>query len=256
MRPASRPWTADVPSGAEIFPYAVFAVFGLMTGSLAGALSYRLPRHQPVMIDRSRCPSCKATLQAIDLIPVFSWLFFKGRCRHCQARISPRYLWIELAVTGLFLSALATAPNLWAAICLAYLGGALAVLAVADLEQRILPDPMQLCAALLALPWRYVTGADWQDMILGGLLGLGLGLGLRLGYRRLKGRHGLGLGDVKFLAVAGLWLGVENFPPFLLTAGLIGVVFGLIWRFFAKTPVFPFGPALCAALFLALSFLY
>ncbi|CAA6605602.1 Type 4 prepilin-like proteins leader peptide-processing enzyme [Rhodospirillaceae bacterium LM-1] len=235
--------------------YIVFALYGLATGSLAGALSYRLPRRQPVIFDRSRCTSCGATLGARDLIPVLSWLLAKGRCRHCKAPVSSRYLWIELAVTALFLAALALAPNLWAAVCLAFLGAGLVVLIVADLEARILPDPIQAGLALLALGWQASTQAEWQDMILGGGLGLGVGLLLRLSYLALKKRHGLGMGDVKFLGVAGLWLGLAALPSFLLLAGLLGVAFGLVWRLATGNKVFPFGPALAAALFLTLAVL-
>jgi leader peptidase (prepilin peptidase)/N-methyltransferase len=230
----------------------VFTIYGLMTGSLAGALSYRLPRRQPVVFDRSRCPNCGATLTARDLIPVFAWLISKGRCRHCHTPISVRYLWIELAVTALFLVAYLMAPNLWAAACLAFLGAGLVVLAVSDIEARILPDPMQLGLALLAFPWRFATDADWMGMAAGAVLGLGLGLGLRGLYFWLKKRHGLGMGDVKFLGMAGLWLGIDGLAPFLFVAGILGILFGLLWRVSTKSKVFPFGPALAAALFLTL----
>ncbi len=235
-----------------LFLYVVFALYGLATGSLAGALSYRLPRRQPVILDRSRCPVCGTTLNAIDLIPVFTWLFTKGHCRHCQAKVSARYPLIELAVTALFLLALALAPNLWAAAALAYLGAGLVVLIVSDLEMRILPDPIQAGLALLALLWTGVTGANWLDMALGGALGLAIGLLLRGGYFRLKGRHGLGMGDVKFLGVAGLWLGLEGLPGFWLASGVLGICFGLAWRLAGRGQAFPFGPSLAAALLLML----
>jgi leader peptidase (prepilin peptidase)/N-methyltransferase len=230
----------------------VFAIYGLLTGSLAGALSYRLPRRQKVVFDRSRCPHCQTTLTARDLVPVFAWLLSKGRCRHCGASVSQRYLWIELAVTALFLLAFFFSSNLWAGACLAYLGAGLVVLFVADLETRTLPDPMQISLALLAVPWRYVTDGDWTGMAAGGGVGLALGLALRGLYFLLKRRHGLGMGDVKFMGVAGLWLGLEGLAPFLFASGILGVVFGLAWRFWKGSKVFPFGPALTVSLFLTL----
>ncbi|TAN51476.1 MAG: prepilin peptidase [Rhodospirillales bacterium] len=236
----------------SLLAYLVFALYGLATGSLAGALSYRLPRRQPVIFDRSRCPSCNATLSAVDLIPVFTWLFTKGRCRHCGAKVSARYPLIELTVTGLFLLSLALAPNLWAAVCLAFLGAGLVVLVVADLEMRLLPDPIQLGLALLAVGWRAATGGDWAQMLIGGVAGLGTALLLRWGFFLIRKRQGLGLGDVKFLGVAGLWLGLDGLPLFCFTAGVLGVLFGLAWRALGHGKVFPFGPSLAVSLFLAL----
>ncbi len=86
-------------------------VFGLTIGAILGSfatmLAYRLPRRLSIVAPRSHCPTCKATLSARDLVPLFSWLSTHGRCRHCQTKIGVRYFWIELSCS--LLCCLATA---------------------------------------------------------------------------------------------------------------------------------------------------
>ena len=91
--------------------------------------------------------------------------------------------------------------------------------------------------------------------VVGGLVaGLTLGLALHYGYRHLRKMEGLGFGDVKFLAVAGLWLGLQSIVPFLFFSGLLGVGTGMLWRLLGRGAVFPFGPALAVAMFLCVAY--
>ena len=82
-------------------------IFGLVLGSFTTMLSYRLPRRQSIVTPPSRCPSCGARLMPRDLIPVISWLLSRGRCRHCQAAIGARYVWIEIVTTLAVMAAFA-----------------------------------------------------------------------------------------------------------------------------------------------------
>lgn len=84
---------------------AMGIIIGLVLGSFTTMLSYRLPRKMSIVKPRSTCPSCKATLQALDLIPVFSWLLSGSKCRHCKSKIGGRYVAIELVTTALTASA-------------------------------------------------------------------------------------------------------------------------------------------------------
>ena len=232
----------------------VYAVLGLVAGSFASAASHRLPRGLPIGADRSRCPSCDHTLQAIDLVPVASWLALRGRCRYCGTAISPRYPIIESLTAAIFVGAwwIAGDDNLAAAL-LALTGLGLVIIAVADLENRIIPDFVLLALLPVAIAWRWHSGGDWVDGIAGAILGAGLLYGLRAAFKALRGIDALGLGDVKFLAIAGLYIGLIGLAPFLLIAGVIGIVLGLGWRRAGLGAVFPFGPALCLALGLILA---
>ncbi len=89
------------PSPSDFVWFNLFAglVIGLVLGSFTTMLSYRIPRRLSIVSPPSQCPKCHAPLKVRDLVPVFSWLLEKGRCRHCGERISPRYLVIELVTT-------------------------------------------------------------------------------------------------------------------------------------------------------------
>lgn len=233
----------------------LFVLFcGLAFGSFITCASYRLPLGIDVVKKPSHCPACSAKLTSRDLWPLFSWLLSGGKCRHCQAPVSIRYPLTELATAGVFLLIYwrwgFTLPAL--VLCLAAV--ALLIMVVVDLEHYIIPDSVHLALAPLALAWHVLANTPREDMISGFLTGLFLGLGLHYGYRLLRKKDGLGFGDVKFLAVAGLWMGFLAIPPFLFMAGILGIATGLLWRVLKRGPVFPFGPALAVSLFICVAF--
>lgn len=238
------------PNGPQLW---LFALAGLAFGSFASALSYRLPRGMDVVSDRSRCPRCQAVLAARDLLPLLSWILAGGRCRHCRAPISWRYPAIELATAALFAAAWWRGQgDLATASLLAVTMFGLVVIVVADLEGGIIPDLALLGLLPVAGLWRWHGGGDWLDGAIGAALGLGLSWTARWAFRRWRGRDGLGLGDVKFLGLAGLYLGVTGLGPLLALSGVLGLAVGLIWRLAGRGAAFPLGPALCAALGLGL----
>lgn len=232
------------------------ALLGLVFGSLATALSHRLPLGLPVAADRSRCPHCDTVLGVRDLLPVLSWLLSRGRCRHCGQPVSWRYPAIELLTAALFVAAWATADgDVAAAALLALTAFALVVITVADLEAGIIPDAMVAVMIPLAIGWRWWTGGDWLDACLGSVLGVVITYGTRWAFLRWRGKDGLGLGDVKFMAVAGFYVGLTGLGWYLVLTGLIGLPFGLAWRRTGRGEAFPLGPALCAALLAGLMWL-
>ncbi|MEQ9608585.1 MAG: A24 family peptidase, partial [Kiloniellaceae bacterium] len=221
-----------------------------------GTLILRLPERRPVFLDRSRCEACGHTLGAADLVPLFSWLVLKGRCRHCGARLGTFYLLIELAALGVAVWALLAvpAPLVWPT---AALGWVLLALAVIDAKHFILPDvlTLPLIPAGLAVAW-------WldPDQILHHAIGAAAGFlgfaGLAWAYEKLRGREGLGLGDAKLLAAAGAWVSWTGLGSVLLWAAPIalvvslaaGVIHGTLSDKLAGRSALPFGP------FLALGF--
>jgi prepilin signal peptidase PulO-like enzyme (type II secretory pathway) len=244
---------------ASVWPGAVLAcVLGLIFGSFATMLAHRLAHGGDILGRRSACPSCGAVLTAQDLVPLLSWLVMRGRCRHCAAPIGWRYPATELACALAFLAAWWVSGGLGPGFAmLAGLAVALIAMSAVDLEQGWLPDPLQMVAALLAPAWR-LTGDDPSaaalDMALGAAVLGGAGLAVRWGFRLLRGREGFGLGDVKLLAVAGLWLGLAPTPMFLVLGGGAGALLALIWRATGRGAEFPLGPALASALYLLLIF--
>ncbi len=228
-------------------------LLGLAFGSFVTLVTYRLPRGEPIFRGRSRCPSCAAALGPRDLVPVLSWLAHRGCCRRCGAPVSVRYPIMELVLAVLFvvvyLHVGATLPGL----LLAALAVGLVTLSVIDLEVGIIPDRVLLVLAPLGLAYQLAIGHVLVALA-GAVLAGGLAFGLRVAFLRLRGRNALGLGDVKFFATAGLWLGPMGLPAFMVIAGLGGAVFAVLWRRLGGDREFPFAPALALGLFLCLLF--
>lgn len=228
----------------------LFILFaGLCFGSFITCASYRLPLGIDVVKKPSYCPSCNHKLGFRDLFPVFSWLSSGGKCRHCKSKISIRYPLIELATALLFALVYVKFGFTLLGAVLMLMTVMLMILIVADLEHYIIPDTVHVVLLPLGALYHYLKMTAYEDPLYGFLFGAGLGLFLHYVYSWIRGRTMLGFGDVKFLGVMGLWLGLYPLIPALVISGVFGVVFGLIWRVITKNPVFPFGPSLAASLF-------
>ena len=227
--------------------YIVFLV-GLCLGSFVTLVSYRLPRGGKMGMTRSQCPCCQTVLGVPDLVPVLSWVASRGRCRHCKAPISRRYPAIELATAASLLTVDLTHGLDVQALFLMALTLCLLVMIVVDFEHYIIPDEVQLVMGVLAVIYQWNFGLHPADMLIGGLAGGAIGWILQSGYRYLRGREGLGTGDVKFLVVAGLWIGALPLIPFLFFAGMLGVLTSGLWRALRQGEMFPFGPALAVSM--------
>jgi len=206
----------------------------------------------------SHCPQCHAPLGMRDNIPLLGFLILRGRCRHCQGRIPKRYFLIEALTT---LAAVASVAHFGMTLRggLAFLlTAALIALSFIDMQEQILPD-------VITLPFLWLG-------LLANTLGLYTSLasavwGAALGYlflwlvfhvfRLATGKEGMGYGDFKLFALAGAWLGWQLLPLTLLLASLTGALYGvtliLTGRTSRNTPM-PFGPFLCAAIWLSLLF--
>lgn len=207
---------------------------------------------------RSHCPQCQKVLKPLDLVPVLSWCFLKGCCRYCRASIPWLYPLIEIGVLlatliHVFLWGILPIVQTLSAIA-AY--SILAGLAVYDIRHKRIPNILILMLFVLGLLyhlWPFVTYADTIDIpeYIGGAVVFALvvyGAGWLM--HKITGRQALGMGDVKFFAVSGLWLGLSNLAIFCMISGVLGVLFGLLWQKIKKEAVFPFGPALIAAFFI------
>ncbi|HEX2163052.1 MAG TPA: prepilin peptidase [Thermoanaerobaculia bacterium] len=204
------------------------AVFGLIVGSYLNVVVYRVPRGLSTVRPRSRCPSCGAGIGALDNLPVVSWVLLRGRCRHCGALIGWRYPAVELLTAALFVACLERfGPTLEAAVAALFVS-LLVALAMIDLELFLLPDRLTLpgiVAGLAVQPW-----IDWGGLVgaaVGAALGGGLLLALWGGWLLLRGEEGMGLGDVKMLAMVGAFLGWRGVLVTLFFASLAGSAVGL-----------------------------
>lgn len=227
-------------------------LLGLIFGSFLAALITRWPDGRSVLRGRSVCDGCDRVLKAWELVPILSALTCGGRCRTCGAAIDPLHWRMEIAcgVLGAVAAWLVPMPFALGWMALAWI---LLALAVLDARHYWLPDALTLPLAGLGLmiaPW--VTGVTLTDAILGAVVGYGALLLVALGYRRFRGREGLGLGDAKLLGALGGWFGWQALPFILLAASLSGLLWALAQAMTGKgglaaDKMLPLGTFLCMA---------
>lgn len=221
----------DLPDYPLAYPI-IGLLLGLIIGSFLANLVVRWPRGESVIFQRSgdrssvrsACDHCGHILGALELIPVISHLAQSGRCKACGGKINTDHLVIELAAGLIGGLALFVRPDL-AGLSGALFGWLLLTMAILDLKHYWLPDRLTILLAVFGLLTFFVSPEPGLlDRTLGGIAGfLSLSL-VAAGYKRLRGREGLGGGDPKIFAAIGCWLGWEALPLVLLGAGLIGLI--------------------------------
>lgn len=262
---------------------AFIALLGLVIGSFANVVIYRLPRiieqewkaeldayleeqglssqsssdvvppaQLSLSLPRSHCPHCQTPIRYRDLIPVLSWLARRGRCAHCDARISLRYPVVELISAALaFMAWQQTEAPLLAAAIYGF-SMTLVVGALIDWDSQWLPDritlPLMWSGLFLASIGQSPLGLSLSHALWGAMAGYLSFWLMATVFRRITGRDGLGGGDTKLLAALGAWLGGLVLPQLLLMSSLIGLGIALWFRWREnKQGEFPFGPALAVS---------
>jgi leader peptidase (prepilin peptidase)/N-methyltransferase len=262
----------------SVIPLIAF-LFGLVIGSFLNVCILRIPAEKSIVLPASSCTKCGKEIAAYDNIPVLSWMILGGKCRNCKTKISPMYPAVEL-LTGLLFVACYFAFGLTVdAFKWATFSALLVVLTITDLRERILPDVVNLFGVVAGLLFSFFTKptdgtALWlakrwfdfpppqpvlsfADAILGALVGSGLLWFVAEGYFRLRGREGMGLGDVKMMAAVGVFLGLKRTLMTVLAGSLLGSVIGIILISLSKKDrnyELPFGTFLGAGALLVLFF--
>nr|WP_281283043.1 A24 family peptidase [Verticiella sediminum] len=206
---------------------------------------------------RSHCPACGHGLAWYELVPVLSWLWQRGRCRHCRASVSVQYPLVELACAALFAACawrFGATPAMPAAAALC---AALLALAVIDLRTLLLPDAITqpLLWAGLALNLTPHGYASLEAAVIGAMAGYLVLWVIAVGFQKLVGKEGMGQGDLKLLAALGAWFGWPALPGIILYASVAGAAVGLALlglRRLRRDQPLPFGPFLAGAGLLAL----
>lgn len=244
-------FTMDIQN---IIYLVLFTLYGAIFGSFATALIYRMPRDINWVWERSKCTKCNSLLTTRDLIPIFSWIFSAGKCRHCKTKFGKQYLVIELLVTASFIGLFLFKGYSAQTVILCLLAFATIVLSAIDFEHYIIPDEVNIFIFLLGIVWQFLNQASWQQFVLMPLGMFAFAMFLRWLIYFMKKREGLGFGDVKFFVAAGAFLALDNFSVFLFLSGIIGILIALIWKLFKKGEMFPFGPALSISLLICVIF--
>ena len=264
---------------------SLIALLGLVLGSFANVVIYRLPRiieqewkseldayleeqgiappaaaetgtasPRPLSLSlpRSHCPHCQTPIRARDLIPVVSWLFRRGRCAHCQGKISLRYPVVELLSAILAVIAWQQAGTPMLAIAIYTFSMTLVVGGLIDWDSQWLPDritlPLMWAGLFLASIGQNPLGLSLSHAVWGAMAGYLVFWSMAGIFRAVTGRDGLGGGDTKLLAALGAWLGGLVLPQLLLMSSLLGLGIALWFRLReGKQGEFPFGPALAVS---------
>ncbi len=204
------------------------AILGLIVGSYLNVVVYRLPLGLSTVYPRSRCPGCGNLIQAFDNMPVLSFLLLRGRCRHCGTTISWRYPLVEAATGALFVGCLlrfGLSPQAAAAMVFSCL---MLTLALIDYDHMILPDRITLPGIAEGLALQLVAPlAGLLPAVIGAVLGAGILLAVWGLWWVVRREEGMGLGDVKMLALVGAFLGWPGVLVTLFVGALSGSVVGI-----------------------------
>ena len=245
------------------------ALAGLLIGSFLNVCIYRLPRDLSVVTPRSFCPECDQPIAWFDNVPVLSYLLLRARCRKCGARIPVRYLVVEVVTGALFFCAVWVLGPSAAAMKFCVFGAVMVTLVFSDLEERILPDEFTLggAAAGILFAWlvplnggiarlflmqvRNPRVISMAESVFSALFCAGALWSVGALYQKIRHREGLGLGDVKMVAMIGAFLGLQGALLTMIVGSLLGAVVGLCYVWFtgkdASTYELPFGTFLGAA---------
>ncbi len=233
--------------------YVCFLAFvlGTVFGSFLNCAAWRTARGESFLKGRSRCTACGHELSALDLVPVLSWVFLKGRCRYCGAKISARYPLTELAFGVLTLLCLlrfditVLCLRNWVFLCCLFF------LSLVDLEIQEIPDGSLIAAAAawaVTLPLLHTGLKDAGMRLLAGFAFGAAMLLISLLMDRLLKKESLGGGDIKLFFVTGLYLGFVGTLFAVMAACVLGLLIAFaLFRGDLKGRAFPFGPAIALA---------
>jgi leader peptidase (prepilin peptidase)/N-methyltransferase len=209
-------------------PLLLAAMIGLCVGSFLNVCIYRLPRGESLAWPASRCTQCGKPLRWYHNIPLVSWLALRGRCAYCRARISPRYPVVEAITALTWVLIVWLTPPGWLLASRLVLGTALIVLFAIDLEHQLLPNVITLPGIAIGLALSFVAPPGPVDSLLGTALGGGVLYAIAAGYYLLRKEEGMGMGDVKMLAMIGAFLGWRAVLVTLVLSSFAGAAIGIV----------------------------
>lgn len=215
-------------------------ILGTIFGSFFNVVGIRMPLGKSILSPRSHCPSCERTLQPMELIPIVSYMFLRGRCR-CGARISFIYPFVEWMAGMLFFISYVRFGFTGELVVAIVLISLLCIIFVSDMRYMLIPDKILLFFTPLLLLLRILFPLQpWWDMLLGALLGFSLLLLIAI-----VSRGGMGGGDIKLFSVVGIVVGWKGVLLSFVISTIVGAIVGggalLLGKVERKEPI-PFGP--------------
>lgn len=228
----------------------IFGIVGLVCGSFYNVVGLRVPKGESIVNPPSHCTSCEKQLTALELIPVFSYVIQRGKCKGCGVKVSPIYCLTEIVTALLFAFCYVKfgfTAELAAALLLVSL---LVIINVSDLTYMLIPNKILLFFLPLLVVARIISPLEpWWDSLLGAIIGFSILLLIAV-----VSKGGMGGGDIKLFFLIGVELGTIHTLLTLFLASVVGMIVGMIVLKVRgqgrKTPV-PFGPSIAVGALIA-----
>lgn len=235
----------------------LFFYLGAAMGSFYNVVVDRLPNDQSIVNSRSECTTCHAKLKWYDLVPIFSFIVLKGKCRYCHTKLSFQYLWSEIITGCLFLLAfLLWGCHLEYAKMFLFMTfwSMLFVVGLMDFKYQIIIDQVLIVSVVIGLIFMFVCGFDFKDILLGALTGFLFYGAIYFITKLILKKEGFGFGDVLFMTAIGCFLGpLQTFLTGIL-AFYCCLIFIIIFKIKEKRvgiqTEIPFAPSMCVAAFI------
>lgn len=236
-----------------IFLY--ISLTALIIASFTSFITYRLGTGQDMAFSYSKCTKCNYRLRSFNLVPLFSWLFQKGRCSVCKDKISKRYPAIEIFFVLIF-NLIAYANNFqldYHLIFLWTIATIMVAICIVDIEYYFAPMSLQILLLLSVVTYSFVTKDDPKLILqaaFSGFIYVAFFLALHYGFLLIAKKEAIGVDDIKLFYTIGIFIGLGNFVEFTFYTGFFGMIFGAFWTKVKNDDTFPFAPAILTSAFL------
>ncbi len=231
-------------------------IFGAVLGSFYNVVGYRLPRGESLISPSSHCTSCNHKLNVLDLFPIFSYVFLRGKCRYCGHKVSPFYLIFE-TLTGILFAIVYNifgfSIDFWISIIMISI---LLIVIISDYQTMIIPDELLIFGIIFLLPCIYLKSGTVQFFysILDGVICFAIMWLIKIIGDFLFKKESMGGGDIKLMFLFGLVLGIPMTLFSIFLGSLIGLPISLYILYKNKSHEIPFGPFLSTAAILIILF--
>ena len=238
----------NIPTMLQICIYVIVFLYGIIIGSFLNVVVVRVPRGESIVKVRSHCENCGYQLKWFDLIPIFSYLFLGGKCRKCKAKISAQHLIMEVLNGILYVITFFIAGVSLHTCLLCLLFSALLALSIIDFKTYEIPVGFQYVIFVLAILQTVLDFSNWSEHVIGFFA---VSVLLYLIYKISNGTA-IGGGDVKLMAVCGLFIGWKLIILAFLLGCIVGsVVHILRMKLSGESHVLAMGPYLSVGVFVA-----
>lgn len=239
--------------------YVIIFILGLLIGSFMNVCIYRVPKGESIAFPPSHCSLCKHQLSVLDLFPVLSYIFLKGRCRYCQEKISIRYPLVETCIAIVFILVYHKYGISVEGIAYAVFLCLLFIASLIDYDHMIIPNSINLTIAISGILFALLGWTvNIKQAAFGFIVGGGIFFLLALLSMLLFRKEGMGGGDIKLVAASGIYLGAQNVMiSFILTCYISGIILliMLLFKKVKKGQYIPFGPFIATGMMIVVLYL-